>query len=136
MFLDLELKAFQTMRLRGVRVFIYPFGLCAHFVDYNPLKDFTLLTLDWMGNNCTYENMLLFITDPAMKTYSSIDLQSHQGTKLFGLKKGYYSIYDVEVSVKDSNNPTERHTCDTRSYSECVDQQTQNIFAEVRQLSL
>ena len=76
-----------------------------------------------MGNNYTYENMLVFITDPAMLTYSSIDLQSHEGTKLFGLKKGYYSIYDVEVSVKDSNNPTERHTCDTSSYSECVDQQ-------------
>ena len=69
----------------GKVVFIYPYGLCVHYARYDPCREFTLLFLP--GYNYTYENMFLFVTDPAMLTYSSIDQLSHQGMKIFGLKK-------------------------------------------------
>ena len=74
---------------------------------------------------------MVFVTVPAMLTYSSIHQQSHQGTKIFGLRKGYSTFYDVEVHIKDSDNPSERDVCSLSSYSDCVDQQTNDIFSEV-----
>ena len=110
-------------------VFIYPFGICANFVEYDPDKDFTLRIR--YDKKFTFEDMFVFITDPAMLTHSSIDQQSHQGREIFGLKKGHYTILNVEVVIKDSDNPTERDSCSLSPYEDCLDQQTIDIFAEV-----
>ena len=112
----------------GNTLFIYPYGICMNFVEYDPTKEFNFEIFD--GNNYTYENMIVFINDPAMLTHSSFDQQSHQGTKIFGLKRGYV-IYDVEVGIKDSNNPSERDSCSLTSYADCVDEQTLDFFSEV-----
>ena len=81
--------------------------------------------------NYTFEDMSLFITDPAMLTASSFDYQSHKGIQLFGLKKHHRTIYEVEVVIKDSDNPAERDSCSLASYTDCIEQQTQLIFSEV-----
>jgi len=121
----------------GKIVFIYPFGLCFNFKEYNPDQDFLIRIEESLLQGTDYEpkdifeNMLVFITDPAMLTFSSIDQQSHQGNQIFGMKKGRKTFYNVEVCIKDSDNPTERDTCSLTPYSDCVDQQTHQIFTEV-----
>ena len=72
----------EMIEISGNTVFLYPFGLCVNFGGYHPSKDFILKI--WSvayAHNFTFENMYVFVTDPAMMTYSSIDQQSHQGTK-------------------------------------------------------
>ena len=128
----------------GRIVFMYPFGVCANFEKYDPDKEFMLQIDDnvnaWVSLNHTHENMLVFITDPAMLTFSSIDLQSHQGNQMLGLKKyhsiydlkkDYETIYDVEVELKDSDNPAEEHSCSQSSYADCLDNEINEIFSKV-----
>ena len=115
--------------LSGTLDFMYPFGLCSHYVEYDPHKDLEFQILN--TNDYAYESMYIFITDPLMMTHSSIDQQSHQGIQLFGLKKGHNTIYSVEVTVKDLNNPTERDSCSSSSYADCVNQKIQDIFSKV-----
>ena len=62
----------------GNPVFMYPFGLCFNFEEYDPDQDFILRIEDSFVQDI-FEHMLVFITDPAMLTFSSIDQQSHQG---------------------------------------------------------
>ena len=129
--LDADVKAYNTKEeLNGDTVFLYPFGLCVNFIKYDTNKDVKLMIYDY-NKIYSFQNMFVFITDPAMITFSSICQRSHKGTKLFGLKKGFSTFYDVEVEVRDSDNPAERNFCTLSSYSECVDQQTQEIFSEV-----
>ena len=118
----------------GKTVFIYPFGLCVNFADYDPDKDFTL-KMKGFGFIYTYkyENMFVFITDPAMLTFSGLNLQSHKGTNIFGIKKSYSTIYDVQVVLQDFDNVVERDSCSPSSYAKCVDQQIHDIFSKVKQ---
>ena len=113
----------------GNTFFMYPFGICVNYVDYNPEKEFSVPLFN--DNYYEFENIFVFITDPAMLTYSSIDQLSHQGTKIFGLKVGYSTFYDVEVEIKDFDNPSERDSCSLSSYADCVDKNTQEIFSKV-----
>ena len=87
------------------------------------------------NNNYTYENMLVFISDPGMLTYSSIDMQSHQGREIFGLRQDHNTIYNVEVVMRDLDNPVQRDSCSFSTYAECVDQQIHIFFNEVHTLS-
>ena len=128
---DIKNATSPKVNKNGKIVFIFPFGICIHFVGYNATEDILIRIKKNILQNNIYENIYVFITDPAMLTYSGIDQQSHQGTKLLGLKAGYYSSYDVEVTVKDYDNPTERHLCSMSNYADCVDQQVDEFFAEV-----
>ena len=124
------MKAYQKSNhfLDFKTVFIFPYGLCAHFLEYDTNKDFFL----WVYDVIEIESMFVLLTDPAMLTHSNIDQQSHQGIKIFGLEKGYRTIYNVEVVIEDSDNPTERDSCSLDPYEDCVDQQTKNIFFQVK----
>ena len=75
----------QTLGNKNKTVFIYPFGFCINFVDYDTAQDFRLVIMDYSSNysSYSYEAMKLFINDPAMLTYFSIDQQSHQGKHLY-----------------------------------------------------
>ena len=117
--------------IKGDIVYLYPFGLCVNFVEYDPNKDFSLTIFRDAVNDYDYARMFVFVTDPAMLTYSSIDQQSHQGTKLFGLKSVHKTIYDVEVVIKDSDNPAERDSCSMTSFADCLEEQTSNFFSQV-----
>ena len=75
---------------------MYHFGLCKNFDEYDPNKELILRILD--KHNQSYEDIFVFITDPAMITYSSIDHQSHQGTR-HGLKKEFYSKGCIKKNV-------------------------------------
>ena len=116
--------------IKGNTTFLYPFGLCVTFTEYDADKDFHFRLYD-QSNNLNFNNMFVFITDPAMLTFSSIDQQSHQGITLFGLKPKHHSIYNIEIGLKDSNNPSERESCSLSAYADCVDDQTNAIFNKV-----
>ena len=80
----------------GKIVFIYPFGLCVNFVNYDTDVDFRLKIYN--NHNYSYENMFVHVNDPAMLTCSSIDLQSQKGSIV--LRKGYFTYYDIAVVLK------------------------------------
>ena len=124
---------------KGKIVFIHPLGFCANFVDYDPAKYFDLkIFYNDEKKNITYpaifEKMEVFLTDSSKLTYSSIDLQSHQGNHIFGIKQNCKSIYNVQYAIKDFDNPEERKSCSKytkSSYDTCVDDQTQDIVTKV-----
>ena len=132
-----EDKIFENIDLvntgSGNITFIYPFGFCINFEKYDAGKDIRFHIESYRNETSgyKYEAMYIFITDPKMMTFSGINLQSHKGTKIFGLKKGQTNIYDVEVVIKDFDNPAERDFCSQSYYTDCVDQQTHDIFSEV-----
>ena len=132
--LDSHIHVFNPYpkRLSGKAMLLSPFGLCVNFVDYDADEDFRLQIYGKKYNYLT-EEMFVFVTDPAMLTYSSIDQESHQGTQIIGIENNTYNIYNVEVVMKDSDNPVERHLCSDLSYSDCVDQQTHDFFFQVIQ---
>ena len=133
MLIDWNLKV-KNLRnsLNGNTVFIYPYGICVNFVEYNPEKEFIIEIEEMLLGTFKYENMLVFITDPEMMTYSSVDLQSHQGNQIFGLKKDRKIIYDVEVLLKDYDNPAEKKFCSLSFHADCVVDQTYEIISKVR----
>ena len=114
---------------KGEYMYMFPFGFCLNFVHYNPVKDFHISLKN--SNNFSFNDIMVFITDPQMLSYSSIDQQSHHGTKIFGLKRGRETLYDIDVIIKDRDNPTERDSCSQSSYYDCVDNETYAIFSKV-----
>ena len=112
-------------------IYIYPYGLCVHYWDYNPDEDFILSIFSY-GTNASFTNMFTIISDPALLTYSGIDFKSHQGTQIFRIKRGYHTFYEVKVVVEDFDTPAERDFCSASSYADCVDQQTNEFFSQVK----
>ena len=116
----------------GRNVFIYPFGLCMNIFDYDPNEQLILTILSrGIKQNFSFEEMFVFITDPAMLTFSSIDLHSHQFTQIIGLKKGHNVIYTIQVELKDYDNPAERNSCSSSSYSDCLEEKYYDLFSKV-----
>ena len=114
------------------KVFIFPFGLCFNIVDYDPNEDITLsYPMDITTINVKFEYIYVFVTDPTMLSFSGLDLQSHKGTHIFGMKRNHKVIHNVQVVIKDFDNPVEREFCSLTSYADCVDDNIHTFFSEV-----
>ncbi len=80
----------------------------------------------------------VYITDPGMATYFSIDLMSHVGTQP-KLKPDEKSTYDVRMKMEDTRNPGQENLCQQSpdySFEDCVDEYIQTDLTEVQVLIL
>ena len=116
--------------------FIHPFGICVNILEYQPQKEIVLTIPDEIANVTTneLENFEIFITDPSKLTYSGVNLKSHVGDRIHGIKVRHSTIYNVQVTMKDFNNPEESGSCsqyNLSSYAKCVDNQTHDIISKV-----
>ena len=115
--------------------FLHPHGVCQQMTNYSMEKKYKISWGDFglygIGNT-DYPDMSISLTDPYRQRFSSIDLTSQSGDKL-ELKEGYSHIYEVHILVQDTRDPTNPGFCtDKVSYSDCVDQQTETLFVEVK----
>ena len=75
----------------------------------------------------------VYITDPGMTTYFSIDIMSHNGPQP-SLNPNERSIYDVRIKMEDLRIPGQENLCDQSpnySFNECVDENIQTELTEV-----
>ena len=113
--------------------FIHPFGICINILEYQPQKEIVLTIPDEI-TNVTLDDFEIFITDPSMMTYSGVKLHSHLGDRIHGIRMRHSTIYNVQVTMKDFNNPEESGSCsqyNLSSYAKCVDNQTHDIISKV-----
>ena len=104
---------------------IYPLGVCKSYEFEQTM------TLNQIAKNTS--NFKVYITDPGMATYFSIDLMSHIGTQP-KLKQGKKSSYDVRIRMEDQRKPGQEHVCDESpnySFSDCVDEYIQKDLIKV-----
>ena len=117
------------------KVFIPTFGLCLQILQQRIDHE---VSLTFRADEfLEIDNVRAFVTDPGRSSYSSINFQSHIGTDIIHFKKGYTRKYTVQVTLKDVENPKEKHLC-TRtnlySFRECVEVSTQEMILKVNSL--
>ena len=115
--------------LKNTSKFIYPLGVCqvVHAFEMTEIKR---LVFDG-----SYPHAAVYLTDPGMITHSGIDLSSHTGDKIVC---GVSSIctYEIGITVTDLRHPVDPDTCtDETTFERCVEEQTKNIFHEVKYIT-
>ena len=114
------------------KVFIPTFGLCLQILQQRIDHE---VSLTFRADEfLEIDNVQAFVTDPGRSSYSSINFQSHIGTDIIHFKKGYSRKYSVQVTLKDMENPKEKHLCtstDLYSLRECVDASTHDMILKV-----
>ena len=111
--------------LKNTSKFFFPHGLCQAVTTYEISQ---INSFMWMG---LYPNVVGYLTDPEMLTYSSIDIRSQSGDKI-ACNFGRVCTYEVSIIVTDLRHPVSPDTCsDEISYNGCIEEQTKNIHHEV-----
>ena len=90
------------------------------------------MTISWIFVKVT--KFKVYITDPGMATYFSIDLMSHVGPQP---KPDEKSTYDVRMKMEDTRNPGQENLCQQSpdySFEDCVDEYIQTDLTEVQVL--
>ena len=112
--------------LNNTSEFIFPLGVCQIVHTYE-MTEFKRLVFQGL-----YPHAEVYLTDPGIITHSSIDLSSHTGDKI---ACGIDSLctYEISIIITDLRHPVDTDTCsDETSFNRCVEEQTKNIFHEVK----
>ena len=107
--------------------FLFPHGVC-QIDDTYEMTEIQRLVLKG-----SYPNTVVYLTDPGMFTHSSIDLSSQTGDKIT-CDFGNICTYEISIIVKDLSAVPSDTCSEEISYNKCVEEQTKDIFHEVRKL--
>ena len=106
---------------------MFPNGLCQMIPDFNMTE---VNRLQWIGY---FPSLAVYVTDPKMKTDSSIDLNSQIGDEI-KCEVGNICTYEVSIAITDLRNPVELDTCsDTDPFSTCADELMKETYNKVKE---
>ena len=112
-------------KLTNASKFLFPHGVC-QIDDTYKMTEIKILSLSGI-----YQNAVVYLTDPAKFTHSSIDLSSQIGDKIT-CYFGSICTYEISIIVTDLSTVSPDTCSDEISYKRCVEEQTKNYYHEVR----